>query len=309
MWRRCVKGRPGRGFTLVELMVVIAVVGALLALLMPAVHAAREAARRMQCQHHLRQLGLAMHNYHNAHQSFPYGVQAAWGHSWSAHLLPYVEQMPLAATIPWSESGWWGGYDRYSLALKALVKTQIPLFRCPSQGPPLTSNVNGMSERYVTNYLACAGGDATHDNLGPGGMDRSNGIFLASRFNRTPRPPTRIHDVRDGLTHTLLISEAVFLVDGDAGCFICDRFYLYHPNADSGDGNDFSEALGSTYYPMNNWSAPEAQRECAFSSYHPGGVVGGLADGSVRFFHESIDPRIWRAMGSIRQREPMIGTP
>lgn len=303
MWRRNVPGTKRPGFSLVELMVVMAVVGLLLAMLVPAVQAVREAGRRMQCLHHMRQVALAMHSYHEVHRSFPYGVQAAWGFSWSALLLPYMEQTQLAETIPWSESPWWGGYDRNSLALKALVRQQIPLLRCPSQGPPVTSNVNDMSGRFVTNYLACAGGNATHDNVGPGGMDRSNGIFLAARFNRVPVKPTRIHDIYDGLTHTLLVSEAVFLVDGDAGCFICDRFHSYHPNADSGDGSDFSEALGSTYFPMNNWNASESERECAFSSYHERGVIGALADGSVRFLDETIDLRIWQALGSIRQRE------
>ena len=73
-----------------------------------------------------------------------------------------------------------------------------PLFRCPSQGDPVTSDLNQMTQRYVTNYLACAGGDATQDNLGPGGMDRSNGMFRAALFNRQPQPPTRLRDVTDG---------------------------------------------------------------------------------------------------------------
>ncbi len=91
------------------------------------------------------------------------------------------------------------------------------------------------------------------------------------------------------------------MVDGNAGCFTCDRFYLYHPNADSRDGSDFSEALGSTHYVINSRSSREIERECAFSSYHPGGVVGALAGGSVRFFEQSIDLQVWRALGSMGQ--------
>ena len=105
--------------TLVELLVVIAIVGTLVALLLPAVQAVREAGRRLQCQHHLRQIALAMHNYHDTHGSFPYGVNAGWGHSWSAHLLPYVEQMAVADRIPWTEQGWWRGTDPRSRALAA----------------------------------------------------------------------------------------------------------------------------------------------------------------------------------------------
>jgi prepilin-type N-terminal cleavage/methylation domain-containing protein len=293
------------GFTLVELLVVIAIITVLVALLFPAVQSAREAARRLQCHQNLRQLAIAMHNYHTIHRAFPYGVNAGWGHSWSAHLLPYVEQMSLAETIPWSERGWWGGPDQNSVALRRLARTRLYVFRCPSQGRPLTSDVNQLSGRFVTNYLACAGGDATGDNRGPGGMDRSNGMFLAAIFTATPRPPTRWVDVRDGTSNTLMLSEAAFVVDGNAGCFTCDRFYLYHPNADSGDGSDFSEALGSTYYVINSRSPREVERECAFSSYHSSGIVGALADGSVRFFAESLDLDVWRALGSMQGNEPV----
>jgi prepilin-type N-terminal cleavage/methylation domain-containing protein len=292
-----------RGMTLVELLVVIAVTATLVALLLPAVQAARETARRLQCHEHLRQIGLAMHNYHGSHRSFPYGVNAGWGHSWSAYLLPYVEQVPAAELVPWSELGWWRGVDPNSRRLQQLVQLQIALFRCPSQGPPVTSDVNQMSARFVTNYLACAGGDATHDNRGAGGMDRSDGMFRAALFTTTPRPPTRLRDVADGTAQTLMLSEATFIVDEYQGCWTCDRFFIYHPNADSGDGSDFSEALGSTYYPINLGGKNERQRECAFSSRHAGGVNGSCADGSIHFFSDAIDVRVWRGYGSISRRE------
>ena len=291
------------GFTLTELLVVIAVIALLVALLFPAVQSVREAARRLQCHQNLKQLALALHHYHTAHRAFPYGVNAGWGHSWSTHLLPYVEQMALADTVPWSELGWWAGPDKNSLALRQLAQTRLTIFRCPSQGHPVTSDVNQLPGRFVTNYLACAGGDATFDNRGPGGMDQSNGMFLAAIFTASPRRPTRMLEVKDGTSNTLMIGEATFVVDGNAGCFTCDRFYLYHPNADSRDGSDFSEALGSTYYVINSRSSREIERECAFSSYHPGGVVGALADGSARFFEQSIDLQVWRALGSMGQNE------
>ncbi|MHB8971513.1 MAG: DUF1559 family PulG-like putative transporter [Pirellulaceae bacterium] len=295
--------RRRRAFTLVELIVVLAILGVLVALLLPAVQATREASRRLQCQHNLKQLALAMHNYHECCRSFPYGVNAAWGHSWSAHLLPFLEQSQVADRVPWGEAGWWRGTDRNSRALQQLVQTQIPLFRCPSQGAPVTSDINEMSGRYVTNYLACAGGDATHDNLGPGGMGASNGMFRAAQFNRIPQLPTRLQDVADGTSQTLMISESSFIVNQEEGCWICDRFYLYHPNADSGDGSDFSEALGSTRYPINLHGGNEQQRECAFRSYHRSGVNGACADGSTRFFEGTVDLTIWQALGSMRQWE------
>jgi hypothetical protein len=111
--------------------------------------------------------------------------------------------------------------------------------------------------------------------------------------------------VADGTAHTLMVSESTFVVDGAAGCWICDRFYLYHPNADSGDGMDFSEALGSTFYPINLRTGSEQRRECAFSSYHAGGAQGARADGSTHFFQDSIDIAVWRALGSMRQHDPV----
>ncbi|MBM4090776.1 MAG: DUF1559 domain-containing protein [Planctomycetes bacterium] len=302
--RRVVSVRSADGgFTLIELLVSLVIMGVLLAILLPAVQCARETARRLQCGHQLKQIALAMHNYHGTHNSLPYGVNAGWGHSWSAHLLPFVEQQALADIVPWTESGWWGGNDRNSIAFRTLARAKLTLFRCPSQGPPFTSDVNGLPGRFVTNYLACAGGDARHDNRGAGGMDRSNGMFLAAHFDSDPKRPTRLSDVRDGTSRTLMVSESVFLLESESTCFICDRFYLYHPDADSRGGYDFSEALGSTFYPINTSAVNNAERECAFSSHHPGGVCGVHADGATEFFNESVDLETWRAIGSIRDHD------
>jgi hypothetical protein len=95
-----------------------------------------------------------------------------------------------------------------------------------------------------------------------------------------------------------MLSESTYLVDGEAGCWICDRFYLYHPNADQGDGLDFSEALGSTYYPLNT-QTPESHRECAYSSYHAQGANSTHADASIHFVSDTIDSRVWQALGSM----------
>src|SRR3990172_8333364 len=115
--------------------VVLVVGGILVALLLPAVQAAREAARRMQCSNNLKQHGIGMHNYHDTYTSLPYGVNAGWGHSWTAFVLPQLEQSPLYDTIPtpFNDSGSWTGTDARSLALIALARTYVPTFRCPSQ--------------------------------------------------------------------------------------------------------------------------------------------------------------------------------
>ncbi len=290
-------------FTLVELLVVIAIIGVLVALLLPAVQAAREAARRMSCTNNMKQLGLAMHNHHDTYGELPPGVQAGWGHSWSLHVLPFIEQQAVfdLCPTPFNDSGAWTGTDARSLGLIALAQTPMPAFRCPSSGidEREADDVNGLEDRATSNYLACAGGDAETDNNGATGMDTSNGMFLAKDY-RVARPakPKNFASVKDGLSNTVMIGEAEYLLDSDRGCNICDRFLYYHMNADSGAGSDFSEALGSTFYPMNSKEENNTAREISFASSHPGGINVTLGDGSVRFVAETIDINIWRAAGS-----------
>ena len=302
--------RRRSAFTLVELLVVIAIIGILVALLLPAVQAAREAARRMQCTNNLKQIGLSLHNHHDTYKQLPPGMQSAWGHSWTLHVLPFMEQTPLYDTCPtpFNDSGWWGGADRRSLALVALARTPVPAFLCPSSPTDRREarSINGLSDRAINNYLACAGGNARHDNIGGGGMDRSNGLFNAQRYNvALPKRPFRFASALDGLSNTVLVAEAEYLVDSGRGCNICDRYLFYHMNADSGNGSDFSEVLGSTFYPINTEARNNAQRECAYGSYHAGGINVCLADGSVRFVAETIDLQIWRGLGSRAGGEPI----
>ncbi|MDP6722078.1 MAG: DUF1559 domain-containing protein [Pirellulaceae bacterium] len=230
-----------------------------------------------------------------------------WGHSWTLHVLPYLEQTPLydRTPSPWNDSGWWGGNDARSNALKVLARSFLPAFRCPSQDGPKNepSNVNGLTGRGIGNYLGNAGGLPRNDN---GDMlstsSRANGVLTASRFysgpDRRTREPHAFRDVKDGTSNTLLIAESVYLLDRGKGCNICDRYILYHMNFDSGNGSDFSEVLGSTYYKINNKGNNNSARECAYSSFHPGGCVGVLCDGSTRFVPETVDLAVWRAVGS-----------
>jgi prepilin-type processing-associated H-X9-DG protein len=135
-------------------------------------------------------------------------------------------------------------------------------------------------------------------------MDNSDGMFTADRWSGTPVKPKRLADVIDGLSNTLMAAESVYLLDAGQGCNICDRFLFYHMNADSGTGSDFSEALGSTYYPINSKEVNTTERELSYSSYHTGGINALLGDGSVRFVSENIDlVNVWRALGSIHGNE------
>jgi len=234
-YRGCQYGRR-RGFTLVELLVVIAIIGILIALLLPAVQAAREAARRTQCTNNIKQIALALHNYHDAYKSFPPGVLAGWGHSWSAHILPQVEQRPLYDTIDFSDDGTWYDTDPVSLALQAAARARIPLFRCPSQPGPESENFYIIADRFRTNYLGNAGSDTIIDDFAspPGSeidMGTSNGVLLAN-FCWDPWRTIAIRDITDGTSNTFLLGEAVYASTAAEGCDFCHRFYLYHPKFD-----------------------------------------------------------------------------
>ena len=305
-----VKRNPG--FTLVELLVVIAIIGILVGLLLPAVQAAREAARRMSCQNNMKQIGLAMHNYHDTFNSLPYGCQARWGHSWTWAILPQIEQTALHNLMPTptNDSGWWGGTDARSQAIVQVCRTPMSTYVCPSQpdGPVETRSVNGLAGRSISNYLACSGGDASQDNnytngspqFGGVNMDASNGLFHAVDMGtgRNSGQIFKFRDATDGLSNVLLVGEAYYDIDGFRGCTWCDRFAYYHPNIDSGNGSDFSEALGSTFFAINNDGPNAPHKELAYGSFHIGGCNVVLGDGSVRFMSQNIDLTVWQWIGA-----------
>jgi len=191
--------RPRRGFTLIELLVVIAIIAVLIALLLPAVQAAREAARRSQCVNNLKQLGIALHNYHDVTSSLPPSslYNGNWG-DWSHYvmMLPYMEQAPLYNAINfYITSGNWGASDgqaENTSASRATINTLL----CPSDTDRLTS-ANGHS-----NYVGSSG--SSPDSFGTiGGF---NGIFI---YTNSGRKATGFRDVIDGLSSTAAICERV----------------------------------------------------------------------------------------------------
>ncbi|TWU50880.1 hypothetical protein Poly51_41730 [Rubripirellula tenax] len=295
----------------------IAIIGILVGLLLPAVQAAREAARRTQCQNHLHQIALGMHNYESTYRTLPWGAKGGWGQSWTTDLLPFIEQTALWDRTPQGEEGWVTSNTPESDRLRELARTAIPTYRCPSQPGPehFAEEIDRLTGRALNSYLGNAGSDVVRDNYsttGPGpidiGMEAGNGVLrvadCVTNPGSPPWPPSiKFSAVFDGLSHTVLVSETRY-IDIHA-CGICDHFSLYHPDFDVAFGSDFSEVLMSMQYGINLDLdlVPKAQIEMSISSFHSGGAHAAMCDGSVQFLTESLDATIRHAIGSRGDRE------
>jgi prepilin-type N-terminal cleavage/methylation domain-containing protein/prepilin-type processing-associated H-X9-DG protein len=303
--------RRRRAFTLVELLVVIAIIGILIALLLPAVQAAREAARRSQCTSNLKNLAVAMHNYHDLFGKFPFGFDEHEA-LWSAMILPQVEQKPLYDTLLFTESGP-GNWDSGSANTKA-CGTLIPVFRCPSLSIPEHIDNNGIPGRVPVSYRGCAGSNVYSDDAstipasapaGAKSLEETplNGIFFGDSN-------IRLADVMDGSSNTVLIGESytdTYVKDGQE----MDFWQFGSPQtggwvAGKTGGTEYSEGLGSTGPKINSRldpSLPGVIMEMSFGSYHPSGANFALADGSVRFLSEDMDIVIYQRLGSRSGKE------
>ncbi len=219
-------------FTLVELLVVIGIVGILASLILPAVQQAREAARRMQCQSHLRQIGTALHGYHDIHRSFPHStvgpdtVRAPCGngfYSWMALILPQIEQTSLYHSIDFNVSlsdhcNYPGPSDylNYSLGSQHRnarpASVMIPLYLCPSE-PFQRVQESPLGRTAPSTYVANVGWPKR--SMLPDGSQRNSeqngfiGLVNPSVPDPWHRPLTRIEDILDGLSNTMAVSERI----------------------------------------------------------------------------------------------------
>jgi len=287
-------------FTLVELLVVMAIIGLLIALLLPAVQMAREAGRRSACANHLKQLGLALASYADAHGVFPpsstsqidFGV---WSpnpagyhlHSWASLILPQLEQAALHDEVNYRVSA-------VAAANFPAASRQIAVYRCPS----FEGNEYSQSPMYtklwprfaLRNYAAL--GATTVGNL----WQHPDGVLY-------PRSSTRYADVTDGLSNTLVIVEtrepdvAVWIDGGTAAV-------ASHPYDESNSPGYARQETALNYHPYFEGGGQGIDAQFGPSSMHPHGVMHLLGDGSARMIADGIDAAAYDALVTRAGGEP-----
>jgi prepilin-type N-terminal cleavage/methylation domain-containing protein/prepilin-type processing-associated H-X9-DG protein len=301
---------PKSAFSLVELLVVITIVGVLAALLLPAVQAAREAARRAQCTNNLKQIGLALHNYHAALGSFPPGnlnysagrcpgmdeptaSYAAWYGNWAIAILPYMEQAAL--------------FDRYDLRYanqspenRAVRETTVATYLCPSDSPagglavPATGPANAAGAKYALgSYRAVSGRsddasnyldsemmfDYKRESRGP-----IHGTFVATAWGFSVE---RFRDIKDGTSNTLLVGESTTPPGAGYRTFWAYSYAYYSMSAATAQ----ARTLWGDYDRCAAAGDPNNVAPCkrGWGSFHPQGANFVFCDGTVHFLEAAID--------------------
>jgi prepilin-type N-terminal cleavage/methylation domain-containing protein len=321
--------RPRYGFTLIELLVVIALLGVLLALLLPAVQSAREAARRTQCLGNLKQIALAMHQYHNVHSVLPPGKKGCcWG-TWLVYVLPHLEQQPLFNA--WNScginsAGVPASYDldlRYFGATNVTVtSTRLNVYLCPSDATnaPITAALNGIpyactSQNYAANFGNTTVLQADYQGIPFGGAPLVDIGSPLGDYNQPARATVGFSAISDGLSNTMLLSEVIvgqgqdlrgFSWWGDAATF----------EAFSTPNSSFPDVLFSPLYCINQspnppcTSATTALPEMyAARSRHAGGVHAAMVSGSAQFIKDTVQLPVWRMLSTAAGSEVIAVNP
>lgn len=282
------KGKSKSGFTLVELLVVIAIIGVLIALLLPAVQAAREAARRISCSNNLKQIGLAMHNHHDVNKKFPPGFRSnnpgvpnnsSWcrsggvqGAPWTVLILPFAEQEHyydmFDFTVPFQANN-----NQMTAPNDALIQ-ELEMYRCPS---------DARDNRLFSSYFGVQGGGSAPDCANTGCTPSNvRGSYVSGMLYAGSQ--TRMADVTDGTTNVFLVGESRY---GNA---------VWGASAKQ-DGCSYPRNLAGAQDQINLYPDQGVHDTRGFSSFHPTGAQFCFVDGSVHFISETIDLAAYRQLG------------
>lgn len=262
------------GFTLIEMLVVIAIIAVLMALLLPAVQSARISAQRVACQNQLRQLGLGLHTYHSTHSSFPPGsfimgpsfpMQTGWG--WGAMILPYVGEGPLHQRLDFGSGTAVGGN-------LALIGQPLALWRCPSDVSLQTIRVFPLDQPP---------------------FELASGNYCGSEDVLSPMSHTQLGGIRDGESQTLLLGERL-VIPGSNGSLPSTAAWCGQIAYQTAyEYRSAPHLQPSRFYPINL----SPTNPTCFGSRHRGGANFVFADGSTRFIDQTIDPVVFEALGTM----------
>jgi prepilin-type N-terminal cleavage/methylation domain-containing protein len=321
--RRRPATRCRAGFTLVELLVVIAIIGLLVALLLPAIQAARESGRRMQCGSHLKQLGIALQNYHDTNKSFPSACRShqtnpgwVWGHTWIVAILPFCEQRPLHDQLDLIGNPHTGliyqtagppavTYNTYNGKLVAGVP--LPFLFCPSspvdefvmRGTIVPGPQGAAAPAYTATTGAVDHSTAVNKDSQPNphrarGIQSCGGVLLPYTF-------TRLRDVLDGTSMTVILGEqSDWCYDPSGGKHYCRSDYGHsfmmgttpesYISSEDRWFNTTTVRYGVNHKAWNSTGVGEDYYACnrPIQSAHPGGAYVVLSDGAVRFLNASL---------------------
>jgi prepilin-type N-terminal cleavage/methylation domain-containing protein/prepilin-type processing-associated H-X9-DG protein len=305
------RSRRSSGFTLIELLVVIAIIGVLVGLLLPAVQKVREAANRLRCQNNLKQLGIAVHLYHDGNQCLPmaagYGGNSA---TWLVSVLPYLEQSGMAAKYQLSQPG-------YSQASSGCTGNQLNIATCPSDMAALKGGQTLGGTAYH-NYACNVGNTAVGTPTGAGNM-RTETSYYGNTFAGAPftyGTGQTLTQITDGTSSTLMLAEVIqgqrqdlrgLIYWTSAAGFVTSL----RPNDSNGDQVTHGICDQNPPNPPANCpgvvTGGYAIRAFAARSRHTGGVNVAFCDGSVRFIANTVDVLAWQELGTSQGGEVIQG--